>query len=198
MSPATWHYTGYVQKSQLPGTAELDWIQERYIYCVGCLISQFVEDMQYEQTPVPEKKNCNPHLLFKLPMHPQKNALLCCCIPIPCFLPSGDHLYSHKPCTTRLTCLRPQLCRFLQRLGRCRVHVLNLLDQKLSLVNELFIFGPIFQKMLQELQKSFTIYQKDLLDGNGFMGICYENFEDVKAFILDHFAFVSEEIHTYF
>jgi len=145
-----------------------------------------------------KKKNCNPHLLFKLPMHPQKNALLCCCIPIPCFLPSGDHLYSHKPCTTRLTCLRPQLCRFLQRLGRCRVHVLNLLDQKLSLVNELFIFGPIFQKMLQELQKSFTIYQKDLLDGNGFMGICYENFEDVKAFILDHFAFVSEEIHTYF
>jgi len=72
----------------------------------------------------------------------------------------------------------------------------DLLDEKLSLINELFVIGPVFQELRQEGQQLVPIHDEDLLHRNRLVGVGDEDLEDMKALVLHHLAVVSEQVHA--
>jgi len=95
-----------------------------------------------------------------------------------------------------LASLCSQKSRLLCRLNWGQWHVSDLLDQKLSFVNELLIILSIIQEISQEGQQLVSVDEKDFLYGNGLVRIGYKDLEHVKALVLNHLPVVSQKVHA--
>lgn len=51
--------------------------------------------------------------------------------------------------------------------------------------------------MGQKGEKLIPVHEQDLLNGNGFVRIGNEDFENMEAFVLHHLPVVSQQVHTY-
>lgn len=76
-----------------------------------------------------------------------------------------------------------------------RRHIADLLDEKLSFVDELLIIGTVFQEVRQEVQQLVAVHQQDLLNGHRLVRVSHKDLEDVKPFVLNHLPIVSQEVH---
>lgn len=81
-------------------------------------------------------------------------------------------------------------------LDRLAGHVPNLLDQELSLVNELLILGPVLQEVRQEVQQLVPVVEQNPLHGDRLVRVGNKDLEHVEAFVLDHLPLVPEEVHA--
>ncbi len=75
-------------------------------------------------------------------------------------------------------------------------HILDLFNQELALIDELLIVGAILEEVRQEGQELLPVHQKDLLHSDRLMGVCDEDLEDVKAFVLNHFSVIAQQVHA--
>jgi hypothetical protein len=82
--------------------------------------------------------------------------------------------------------------------NRDRGHVANLLDQELSLVDELFVVCPILEKVGKESKKLIAVHEKNFLDSNGFVRVGNKDLEYVEPLVLNHFPIIAQEVHAYF
>lgn len=71
-----------------------------------------------------------------------------------------------------------------------------MLDQKLTLVNKLLVLGTLLEEVGQESEELVPVHDEDFLDGDRLVRVGDKDLKHVEAFVLDHFAVVTQEVHA--
>lgn len=97
-----------------------------------------------------------------------------------------------------------------RRINRLIREKLDLPHQEALLVRELVVLGAVPEEVRQELQQTSTVFDQDMLDRDGFVGIGHKDLlvsgiplnrqdtylENVEALVLDHLLVILEQVHT--
>jgi hypothetical protein len=75
-------------------------------------------------------------------------------------------------------------------------HVLDLLDEKLPLIYELLVLGPVLEEVRQECQELVPVHQQDLLNRHRLVRVCHEDLEHMESLVLNHFPVIAEKVHA--